>query len=315
MIKTATVYVTDAQGFDLAIISAASIGLSRSGPCDIIIFCHKFTAQPQPRLSAELLQRGIRLLFRQIEDTAVDHHETHKHVTTPSLLKLRAVANLVSEYDRIVFLDNDVLTLQDLKLQELELGAYPIAAVIDMDISNTGAQRHNDWRTPVSRSGDIDCYFNSGVMIFESSNWRNEFLAQYAEALDEHDRGCVYKIDCTSIDQCALNSVFKNNWMQLPIGYNMQASAKFTGKWETAFIRHYCGSRKFLPLSPFRSDGKDVRHLNAIHHLLGRRTTRWGVIYQMLYSLNRIRRFRSALSIRKFLRVYDSIEAPEPLAK
>ncbi len=125
---------------------------------------------------------------------------------------------------------------------------------------------------------------------------------KYANALVHHDIACRYKIDCTSIDQCALNVIFENNWTRLPTSYNMQAGAKFTSEWKTAMVRHYCGARKFLPVSLFRNDARDVRYLNRIRHAIDLPVTRYPLLYELPFQVNAVRKHRSDALIRRLLR-------------
>lgn len=307
------VYVTDRQGFDLASLSALSLGMSQPSPCHIRIFCHKFVPQPSKQLLSAVARLGIDLSFSPVEDAAAEQHQTHGHVTTPTLLKLRAVENLVSDYDRVVFLDNDVLVFRNLEIAKLKFGNFPLAAVADMDLADTGVLRTVDLQHTVKPSSDIGSYFNAGVLVFESANWHYDFLTSYEVALDRHDHGCPYKIDCTSIDQCALNAVFEDNWLRLSPTYNMQASAKFTKSWKTASVRHYCGPRKYVPLSFFRSDKRDVDYLNAIHRLLGRPTSSLAIVYELFHAVNRMRNHRGSLPIRNLLQLLDQQRTPARL--
>jgi lipopolysaccharide biosynthesis glycosyltransferase len=300
--KTCFVYVTDSRGFDLATLSALSLGLSQPRPCHIRIFCYQFTPVVSDVLSAAIARLGIELGFSDIEDAAAEQHQTHGHVTTPTLLKLRAVEHLIADYDRVIFLDNDILVFEDLKIESLAFGTMPIAAVADMDLSDSGALRGFDWSSAPSRIAGIASYFNAGFMVFESNNWRQDFLGAYERELDQHDIGCSYKVNCTSIDQCALNTVFSGNWLNLPASYNMQASAKFTRSWQTAAARHYCGPRKYVPLSLLRSDRRDVRYLNTINGLLGRPRSRLALVYEAFFRLNAMRNARNARPMRRFLR-------------
>jgi lipopolysaccharide biosynthesis glycosyltransferase len=304
------VYVTDRQGFDLATLSALSLGMSQPAPCHIRIFCHKFDPQPSKDMSEAVAKLGIDLSFSPVEDAAAEQHQTHGHVTTPTLLKLRAVETLVSDYDRVVFLDNDILVFKDLKIDKLDFGTSPIAAVADMDLADTGVLRNSDWRNDPRQAADVGSYFNAGFLVFEASNWHNDFLAAYEIALDRHDHGCPYKINCTSIDQCALNVVFEDDWLRLSPTYNMQASSKFTESWKTAAVRHYCGPRKYVPLSFFRSDKRDVDYLNAINRLLGRPTSNLAPMYELFHALNRIRNHRNSGPIRDLLHVLESQHNP-----
>jgi lipopolysaccharide biosynthesis glycosyltransferase len=304
--KVCFAYVTDAKGFELAGLSIMSVAMSQPRPCHIHVFCYKFAPRPDRRLLDALTRLGAELSFSEIADVAVEQHPTHGHVTTPALLKLAAVAQLTADYDRIVYLDNDVLVFEDLKIGQLNFGAFPIGAVTDMDLTDTGALRNSSWRGASSRDQETGSYFNSGVMIFESANWRDEFLDTYAQVLETHDHGCSYKLHCTSNDQCAANTAFRNNWLRLPTSYNMQAGAKFTDSWRTAVARHYCGPRKCVPLQPFRSDGRDVAYLNRIRRMLGQPTSRLGLLYDVLFWINRVRHHRGDTGMRNFLTAHGA---------
>src|SRR5208282_5363363 len=100
-------------------------------PCDIHVFCHQFSPSVSPGFSAAIADLRVNLIFHDIKDAALEQHQTHGHVTTPTLLKPSAVGKLVGEYDRIVYLDNDILVFDDLRIEDINFGPAPIAAVID----------------------------------------------------------------------------------------------------------------------------------------------------------------------------------------
>jgi lipopolysaccharide biosynthesis glycosyltransferase len=238
-------------------------------------------------------------------DEELERHQTYGHVTKPTLLRLIPVDKLAPSYDRIVILDNDVLVFSDLELELLVLGPRPVAAVIDMDLSDTGAIfRANVDPDFAARSPS---YFNMGFMVYESRNWRpREFGDKYARALQDHDVECPYKINCTSPDQCAANVVFADNWLPLPISYNMQASAKYTGHWRDAVVRHYCGSRKFIPPSLFRNDDKDITILNDIRSQLRLSLLGRPLYYRAFYIMNTLRKYPRNGALRSFLQCATS---------
>jgi lipopolysaccharide biosynthesis glycosyltransferase len=299
---SAYVYVTDKNGYELLQHSAISLVLSQPTSCNIHVFCYQFMPEPSDRFSARVTALGASVTFSQISNLEVEAHSTSGHVTTPTLLKLSAVAGLVEHYDRIIYLDNDILVFGDLQIESIVFGDAPVAAVIDMDLSETGALRNTKWSDAAAESIEVGNYFNAGFMIFASENWKGaRFLGDYATALNQHDISCPYKLDCTSIDQCALNHTFRRAWLKLPATYNMQAGAKFTGAWAKAAVRHYCGRRKFLPITPFRNDRRDVRYLSTIRRRLGRPAPSLPFLYEIAFRLNVLRKYRSDASMRRFL--------------
>src|ERR1700730_14430361 len=135
------VYVTDERGFELARYSAISLAMSQREPCEIHIFCYRFSPRIPPPFSAAMADLRASLIFHDINDAAVEHHQTHGHVTTPTLLKPSAVGKLIGEYDRIVYLDNDILVFDDLMIDDINFGQAPIAAVVDMEVADSGRVR------------------------------------------------------------------------------------------------------------------------------------------------------------------------------
>ena len=131
-------------------------------------------------------------------------------------------------------------------------------------------------------------------------------MEQYSTALDRHDLERHYKIDCTSNDRCALNSVFHENWLRLLPTYNMQAAAKFTEWWNSALVRHYYGPRKFMPPSLFRNDGRDVRYLKRIGKAAGLQGAGSSRLYEILFRLNVLRQRRTRAPIRRFLHTVEA---------
>jgi lipopolysaccharide biosynthesis glycosyltransferase len=300
--KLTFAYVTDAGGMELARHSAVSLALSQKHPCDIHIFCYRFEPPVADPLHIALRDLGCTLRLSQIADGDLEKYQTRGHVTKPALLRLLAVERLIVNYDRVVYLDNDVLVHDDLAIEDLEFGSLPIAAVVDMDLTETGAVKAMQGQS----QGAIPAleYFNSGLIICEARNWRtqiDEFRQRYISALEQHDVSCVYKINCTSIDQCAANSTFHRQWLALPTSYNMQATAKFTRHWKTAIVRHYCGTRKFVPASSFRNDGRDIAYLNRIRNRLQLPPAGVPLYYELLYRLNFVRNYLSNRELRSFI--------------
>ncbi len=296
---TAFVYVTDRRGFDLAAHSAMSVSLSQPGSCDIHIFCYRFMPEHASDIRAAMAGVGADLTFHSISNHALEHHSTYGHVTTPALLKLPAVEALTGSYDRLAYLDNDILVFDCLNIEAIDFGTEPLAAVLDMDLSQKGSLRGSVWSGGSREIQDFGHYFNSGLMIFDSNNFRRkDYILDYAVALDDHERNCSFKIDCRSVDQCALNMTFAGNWLRLPLGFNTQAGA-----------RHYCGTRKFLPMSLFRNDSRDVRYLNRIRDKLNLPTTGFPLLYEALFRLNVLRNYRTDLPMRRYLEAVQALYA------
>jgi lipopolysaccharide biosynthesis glycosyltransferase len=307
-VTIAFAYVTDERGFELTRHSALSLAISQAQPCHIYIYCYQFTPVRDASLAAVFDRYGTELTFSRIGDPDLERHQTCGHVTTPTLLKLSVAKDLIGQYDRVVYLDSDMLVFDDLKIDHIDFGRAPVAAVVDLDLSDTGALRRSEWVAGREDDATTLGYFNAGLMIFAAENWSDDCLETYARALDRHDEACNYKLNCTSIDQCALNKTFEGTWLHLPTSFNMQAGAKFETNWQSAAVRHYCGVRKFIPIAPFRNDSRDIRHLNAIRTALGLSTTRFALMFELFFRVNAMRKRQDGDAMRRLLGALDKRE-------
>jgi lipopolysaccharide biosynthesis glycosyltransferase len=296
------IYVTDIRGFDLALYSAMSVALSQGSHCNICIYCHKFMPAQAAMLTHAFARVGTNLLFHDISAPELEDRPMPPHIKKTALYKLYAVDKALEEFEVVTYLDNDILVFGKLDIKDIECEDKSMAAVVDMDLSETGVLRRLNGRVATA-GGQQFHYFNSGVMFFFKKNWNgSHFLTKYREALDIHDIKCKYKISCALTDQCALNMTFEGMWHRLSCTYNMQASAKFTSFWQSAAVRHYCGPRKFLPISLFRSDRRDIQHITNVRNALGLPPGRYLYIaFDILYKLNYLRNYHRSHSIKRLL--------------
>lgn len=267
--RTTIAYVTDARGYELVRHSAASVLLTQRTPHDLHVFCNGFMPAADDTLRAAAERAGVLLRFNPIDDIDPGAIRFGSHITRTSLLKLDAIDALCDSYDRILYLDGDVLVFRDLALGEIDLGAHPIAAA--HDIAECGGITDADFRANCTRTGRSPNYFNVGVMVVDCRGWRAErgLRERYHALLRAHAETCDYKAGCTTSEQCAFNILFERNWKRLPQTFNMQSCAMFGERWSAAAVRHYVGSRKFLPARPWRTDARDHALLDRIRAELG----------------------------------------------
>lgn len=126
-------------------------------------------------------------------------------VATEAALQKFDLANIISEYDRVIYLDGDVIVREDIStLLQTELEGK-IAAVV----SDSGQiYFKHDW---VRRVGN---YFNSGVMVLDLKSMRELRISeQLVEAKKKIGRDNL-------MDQNAFNLVLDGKVSHLPIRYN-----------------------------------------------------------------------------------------------
>jgi lipopolysaccharide biosynthesis glycosyltransferase len=285
--RSAVVYVIDKNGYELARHAATSFLLTQSNFQDVHVFCHNFMPDPSDRLLKIAQETGVQVHIEPIDDPKLNEIKRNQYTTKAALLKFKAVNEIADAYDRVLYVDHDILFFEEVFLEKVNLEDFPVGAVYDLAEISGLANRsfaHNCGQN--NRSAH---YFNTGFMLFDCSKWDRELEDRYLQLLEEHNLKCDYKTSCTTIEQCAFNRLFENNWKRLTLNFNMQACAIFTGKWAHASVRHYQGKRKFLPIQPWRNDSRDVRLIKRVRTALGYPDFLYPS-FNILYGLNAIRR-------------------------
>jgi lipopolysaccharide biosynthesis glycosyltransferase len=189
----------------------------------------------------------IRPDLKLVQDLSVSHHISHS-----AYLRLMADQLLPSWIDKVIYLDSDLLVLDDLcKLWKMDLGDHYCLAAVDIscpfvDAKSFVASRKTQEGSTAStekaanktdeaslssvpfvnalrpipnwRELGIDGeehYFNSGVMVLNLKRWRAENISS---RLFECLRTNSAHVWCW--DQYALNVVFSGQWGKLPARWN-----------------------------------------------------------------------------------------------
>jgi lipopolysaccharide biosynthesis glycosyltransferase len=164
----------------------------------------------QGRLTQALGEHRGLVAFRSVPDEPVCGLKTAGAVTVASYYRLLMAQVLPPEVSRVIYLDCDTIVREDLaKLWETPLGRYPLGAVPDKNFKH----RH------VLGLAEEAAYFNSGVLLIDLDRWRKaaigtralEFAARHPERL-------------TWGDQCALNWLLHDQWLQLDDSWNVQTA-------------------------------------------------------------------------------------------
>lgn len=151
---------------------------------------------------------GLSGNFRLME---VDIHQLSRLPTTrhtrATYARLFAPELLPNEISRLIYLDSDIVVLDDIsKLYSLSLDGKPIAAA--RDFSQSAGEKLGLGRAS---------YFNAGVLLLDLDHWRARNLSNVAKAhlMDSHGT-------LQFADQDALNITFNRSWQELPPRWNTQ---------------------------------------------------------------------------------------------
>lgn len=125
------------------------------------------------------------------------------------------IASLFPEYDKIVYLDCDLVVLGDVsELYNVELGENILGAAPEEFVQNTEEFRAY---AKIALSVDPDEYVNAGVLVINLEEFRkNEIEKKFVKLITEYD------FDLLDPDQAYLNYLCRGKICVLPNGWNKE---------------------------------------------------------------------------------------------
>ena len=132
---------------------------------------------------------------------------TIRYLTRATFARLFAVKYLKPDFDRILYLDIDILIVRDFSF------------IFYLEMTQTIAAVPENFDSMAKAFGTHDfSYFNAGVLLINTQRWEDEKISeQCIQAI--RDKG---PFNCQ--DQDALNLVFENRWQVLPPTSNVMVS-------------------------------------------------------------------------------------------
>lgn len=136
-------------------------------------------------------------------------------LTIAAYLRLALPEAFAGDYDRILYLDCDVLIAGEAlgNAFALDLGGHPVGAC--MDISK--AKRPRRPTRDQAATGMTGAYFNSGVLLIDTAAYRQADIRRKCVLAAQDHSGALLQLD-----QTLLNLVLRNNWAELHPAWNWQ---------------------------------------------------------------------------------------------
>lgn len=138
---------------------------------------------------------------------------TSGHISKAAYFRLDMANILPADVKKVIYLDVDLLVLKDIAvLWNCDMQGKAIAAVPDYGIMASKRlmqQKHEVIGLPLNNK-----YFNSGVVIMDLQKWRD----------NDYSRKVIHLAATGNFphhDQDALNKLFMNNWIDLPLFWNV----------------------------------------------------------------------------------------------
>ena len=237
------VFITDSQYLIPAMTAVSSLlrhAVEKNCHYTIHIVCCGLTnkqVEPYTRISPR-----IHFRLEQKDYTALT--EQHAWVSPAALLKFD-IPNLFPEYDKLLYLDSDMLVYEDLiSLWNLDIGPYYAAVV--KDLVGMVFEHHHQ------KMGHAN-YFNTGMMLLNLKKMRQDNMT---ERLFEAKKNDPWK---HFMDQDVFNQVFQENVLYTSPRYNLMLANLYKFDVSPSMAAH------FYSVSP--KEMKEILNAPAIQHL------------------------------------------------
>lgn len=177
-------------------------------------------------------QQGFTIEFvdisKQIENIK-SHFKNIYHFSIVTYYRI-FIASLFPQYDKILYLDCDLVVLDDIsKLYNTDIKENILGAVSDQYVSNT-----KEFRLYAEKAIDVnpDTYFNAGVLLINLEQFReNKINEKFIDLITKYD------FDLLDPDQAYLNYLCYGKTTILPKGWNKSPIANACE--ENKYIIHY----------------------------------------------------------------------------
>ena len=184
----------------------------KSWPLQVYVLCDGMSEDLRERVLKSLPVGAVELAWIPVELDLFEGFAVTAHVSRMTYARLLVPRLFQSNSGRVLFLDTDILILDDLSaLWEADLEGAVAGAVSDTIDSLLKKGDPRLTRVPRVRS-----YFNAGIMLIDLDRWRSERISEKAlEYLAANPEAPYW-------DQDAINVACDGRWKSLDPKWNFQ---------------------------------------------------------------------------------------------
>jgi lipopolysaccharide biosynthesis glycosyltransferase len=193
-------------------------------PIEFFILYDNFSESVREKVASSLPEGSAKFDWLPVDTRLFERFLTIPHVSKMTYARLLLPSILPKEVSRVLYLDGDILALDDLgPLWQTELKDAPVGAVSDLFLHTLYLSKgldpakeradHFRYKKELPRVRD---YFNAGVMLIDLKRWREERISE--KAFDYLKR---YPAS-PHMDQDALNFALDEQWAKLNPRWNVQ---------------------------------------------------------------------------------------------
>lgn len=156
---------------------------------------------------------GGQLHIIKANEKALSNVFVSGNLTRAAYFRLDIPNILPDDVKKVIYIDCDLLVLDDIeKLWNFDMQNKPVAAAEDFGILSSKGKLDEKVKNIGIQKGDS--YFNSGVLLIDIEQWReNDYAARLITLVGERN--------FRHHDQDALNYMFMGKWAKLPLRWNV----------------------------------------------------------------------------------------------
>ncbi len=213
--KIHIVFASDSNYAQHAAVAMTSILTNMEAPERAAFYLLDDEVEPAVRrkMQGTVEHFGSELSFIPVDASAFSELFVSGQLSRTAYFRLEMGTLLPETVQKAIYLDCDLLVKEDIqKLWNHDMQGHPLAAVPDLGIMASS----KDWKKKQRELGlkQEDLYFNSGVLMVDLKQWREQDYGRRVEQL-AHDNAYQHH------DQDALNKAFYGNWQPLPLRWNV----------------------------------------------------------------------------------------------
>lgn len=180
-------------------------------PLNVYILSNGFSEDTKKKVIDSLPDGSTSIRWLPVDLTAFAGFSTLRHVSTATYARLLIPNMLPDRLDRVLYLDADILVLDDLTpIWELDLEGTVLGAVLDERLNNHIKMGN----TSIAGLPPVRNYFNAAVLLIDLAQWRAERITEKAVKYLEQFPHSPYS------DQDALNVACNGLWKKLDQRWN-----------------------------------------------------------------------------------------------
>ena len=185
---------------------------------DFIIVVDKLSAEGRRDVAEFEARHKIKINLKTHEPQGFESLDPHRY-SSATFLRLCLPEIISQNYQRILYLDSDVLAVADVTpLLQGDLKSHTLGAVPEVKMA-PGRGILTDWhRRKLGIAANAD-YFNAGVLLFDWQQTLANRMLEKARTLLLSGKHFDF------LDQDALNLVYESRWTALPLKWNVEQSA------------------------------------------------------------------------------------------